>query len=559
MVLPLVQQGWTTNVATGARPAPTVALFNLWTYERTADRAARGFAGYWDAPIFHPYRGTFAMSDPQPLTGLAYAGLRAIASPVAAMNVLLVLVLIANGVGAGLLAIETGLSRVAQAVASVLAVWLPFCVEELGTLQMIVLFPVFGALTFLYRFHRRSSIGDAVGLAASMSACYWTSGYWGLWLALLVVSGGVVLFRKRHANRQTAVAISTAAVLVALICGPVVYFQQQSIGDLRWDGEYVDTLAAAPIDYVRTGDRNLASAAPWTVAAGDWPIRLYPGVAAAGLACVGVALGWRSQQRGWILFLLMAIQAAFLLSLGRIEPLANFSPMSLLQQTVPGFDKLRSPYRVGMFVSLLMTPLAAIGADRACSIRPALWRGLALSAVVLAICEFSPLSAPVATMDVGAIAQQMETSPAWCAALAEEPEGPVIHLPMGRDEISYLATVEAMLLQRHHGKPLVGGYSGFLPPSVRMLEKETSPFPDRRSAALLLTAGVRYLVVDKSRMEEAALERLAQLDKLLPLVIEDRAGGVLVHRFSDRAYQHARHASQSQPREDAIESQGGAP
>jgi len=61
------------RVPTGTEPTATVPLFNLWSLRWNADRLAHLYAGYWQAPIFHPARGTFASSEPEPLSGLAFA------------------------------------------------------------------------------------------------------------------------------------------------------------------------------------------------------------------------------------------------------------------------------------------------------------------------------------------------------------------------------------------------------------------------------------------------------------------------------------------------------
>jgi hypothetical protein len=51
-----------THLPLGMEAAATVPLFNVWTVWWNADRAASGFSGYWDAPIFYPTEKTFAFS-----------------------------------------------------------------------------------------------------------------------------------------------------------------------------------------------------------------------------------------------------------------------------------------------------------------------------------------------------------------------------------------------------------------------------------------------------------------------------------------------------------------
>ena len=85
------------RIAIGREPAATVPFFNLWSLPWTAQRLPHLLHGWWDAPIFWPARGTYANSELQPLTGLAFALLRPLIGPVAAYGVILLLALVANG------------------------------------------------------------------------------------------------------------------------------------------------------------------------------------------------------------------------------------------------------------------------------------------------------------------------------------------------------------------------------------------------------------------------------------------------------------------------------
>jgi hypothetical protein len=58
--MPLVFQVH-THLAIGAEPSATVPLLNLWTLGWNVDRLGHGYQGYWDAPIYYPTRGTFAL------------------------------------------------------------------------------------------------------------------------------------------------------------------------------------------------------------------------------------------------------------------------------------------------------------------------------------------------------------------------------------------------------------------------------------------------------------------------------------------------------------------
>src|SRR4051794_8873345 len=57
-----------THLPLGSLHNATVPFFNLWTLEHNVRSLARGYAGYWDAPIFYPTPGAFALSEAQALT-----------------------------------------------------------------------------------------------------------------------------------------------------------------------------------------------------------------------------------------------------------------------------------------------------------------------------------------------------------------------------------------------------------------------------------------------------------------------------------------------------------
>ena len=58
-----------SSMTFGAELTRTVPLLNLWTLEWNQVQIGDGFSDYWNAPIFYPTPGAFALSEPQPLTG----------------------------------------------------------------------------------------------------------------------------------------------------------------------------------------------------------------------------------------------------------------------------------------------------------------------------------------------------------------------------------------------------------------------------------------------------------------------------------------------------------
>ncbi|MCG8651887.1 MAG: hypothetical protein MI861_18755, partial [Pirellulales bacterium] len=186
-------RGFHQQFPLGARPSVTVPLFNLWTYRHQARYLSGQGERYWSPEIFAPREGMLALSDPQPLTGMIFTLLQFVFSPVSAYNGLLLLILITNGVAAGNLARQVGCRWPATVAAVLMVSWMPFVAAEVGVAQMAVLAPPVWTITQLLRFSRSARLGDAVGIGAGITLSYLSSGYWGLWLALLCVAGGVGL------------------------------------------------------------------------------------------------------------------------------------------------------------------------------------------------------------------------------------------------------------------------------------------------------------------------------------------------------------------------------
>src|SRR5919109_2138541 len=127
----------TDRLPYGTEDNPTVQLFNLWTLRWNQDRIGHLFAHYWDAPIFHPTGGAFALSEPQPLTGLVFAPISWLSgNPVLATNVVFLAILTANGWAATRLARHLGAAAGPAVLVGVLAQATPFVATQMGVLQL---------------------------------------------------------------------------------------------------------------------------------------------------------------------------------------------------------------------------------------------------------------------------------------------------------------------------------------------------------------------------------------------------------------------------------------
>ncbi|HEV7670547.1 MAG TPA: hypothetical protein VGS22_18665 [Thermoanaerobaculia bacterium] len=193
----------------------------------------------------------------------------------------------------------------------------------------------------------------------------------------------------------------------------------------------------------------------------------------------GGAVRW-AEIPVWPRGLLLGGAAAFLLTLPQIYlPLARF---------VPGLAQMRVPTRFYAFASVAVALLAAYGFDRLGERLPSTStrRALTFGAMALLAIELAPRPLDWTEIEPKFGPQAVDR---W---LAEAPEvRAILEVPLGRVQDD----IPTMYRATHHGKPLVNGYSGFLPQATLELRRHCCyPLPEAADLALLRTQGVTHVV-----------------------------------------------------------------
>ena len=515
----------------GSESSATLPLFNLWTLSWNADRAAHLFSGYWDAPIFHPQEGAFGLSDPMPATGLLFAALRlATSDPFLSYNLCLLAILVLNGAAAAHLSAVLGTARAPALLAGLLAVGLPWVSNELGVIQMTVLFPVLFAVAALVRFLQAPGYGRAALLGLWAAAAYLTSTYFGVYLSLFLLLVGALLVRRDQLTAANAKRVAAAASICFLLLAPVLPGQLESTREFSRNEAALAIGSAVPEHFLKLRSRaSAANLVPWL--GGDEfrdlsaaPQRLYPGTALSLLGLAGAALSLKTGRRRRLVLCFAAFSAlAFLLSFGPRASLFGFSPYESLRQIYPGFSQMRSSFRLAAFMQVGMLALAAIGLDL-------LWNrwgragcGVAVALVVIALAEVLP---PPQRFSPGRL--EVYSRP-WVELLRELPPGPVAFLPpsaSGR-AVHYEPVVVAMLQGLEFEKPLLNGFSGYFPDHHREFRRRLRK-PTAADIDYLQSRGTRYLLVDLDRASPA-LRGLLRRKGTLELQFE--TGEVRVYGF----------------------------
>jgi len=492
----------------GSLNDPVVPFFNLWTLEWNADRFSHAYAQYWDAPLFYPTADSFALSEPQGLTGLLFVPLHWLLGSVAAYNLTLELLLVLNALAARRLLRVSGVSSAASTLAGLLVLGLPFVQRELGVLQLCALSPVLFGLAELSRLLADSDPWALLRLGLCLAAAVWSCVYHALFFATLLVPAGFLLvwreLRDLRCQKLLAAGIASLALLV-LLCGPVLLAQRRAVSGFTRSAESIHVGSASALAYLEPPAHSaLGLLLPsWTRS--ERRRTLYPGALVLGLAVLGLRHSRRTAHPHFGAYCLVALVMALLLSFGTRLRLGTFCPYELLvQHTMPGFAQLRSPYRAGVYVQLLLVLFAGFGldalAERRWRVNQALPGVLPALCVVLALLEFLPGAQRLRRFPHEAV---HEPFVAW---LARHPGGAVAMVPpvSGSKVAAYESTVVGMLQALRHGHPIVNGYSGFFPPESDRVVVQLRRFPAAGCLRVLRRHAVHYVVVDKRWAREHA-------------------------------------------------------
>ena len=373
----------------------------------------------------------------------------------------------------------------------------------------------------------------------------------------------VILFFDRTLNRERIrwALLFAAALLLQMLCsfylafGTIAvvgtYAVVASLPRLRRNGKgvflaFAATLLASAgfvltaLPYLRistfgelpTHDlRSLvfSSAHPWISYLGfrSWgqPMSgLYVGVIPLVVAVVGFAQVRDSMKRRFLVPLGCAVFAAYLMSLGP-DPGALGGigmPYDWAYRWVPGFSTVRVVNRLGFGVLFGVAVAAGLGCDRAVA-------ALRLRRVsTLASVTLVALMAVLVAFEYGVFSRRPtmrevpigDSLPPVYRALAEAPPGAVVEIPADSTVSAGQMRRESRytMLSTSHWKPILNGYTGYGPPTYRLLMRLVRVLPNKRATFLLARyAGLRYVVIHRASLRRLQNFRWAR-DPYLPLI-----------------------------------------
>ncbi len=505
----------------------------------------------WHSNAFYPELWTFAFSD----SLLGYAPLGMIGEgPVAAIvryNIVFVLAHALAAFGAYMLVRQLGAGRTGSAVAGAAYTYAPWLLAQAGHLHIISNGGIPLALAMLARGHgfsfrhgyrpERRHAGWA--LAGWLVAAWQLSLGFGIGLVfayVLALLGVVALFtwlfkrfrvwkERRPFGRKLFFADLAGGAIFAAVGGllAIPYFQvaddhpyaRRGIEEIQLYSPPLRGFFTAPQESWLWGGlhQTLRDSLGWAP-----EMTLLPGFALIGLALAGLFFTiWTVRQR---LLLVLGVAVATVLAMGSEFQEGRYTYLPLLEH-VPGWDGIRTPGRLMLWVTLLLGILAAgavcafvervkeISASR---IPP--WPSPWLRLVTLI---------PLALVLVEGInTTQHPIVPAQPAAMRTV-EGPLLVLPSDQ-----LHDENVMLWSTTKFQDIVNGGSGFVPKKLEEVRQVTATFPDQNSINYLRQMGVRNVIVARDWIQSGSpLQTAIELPVDSLGITREDVGSVVVYRL----------------------------
>jgi hypothetical protein len=502
------------------------AMLNEWVVAWVAHQLPREPLRLFDANIFHPEPNTLAFSEHlfvQSLLGapLVWAGV----STVAVHNALVIAGLAMSGWAMWWVMFRWTGDWWAAVVAGLLVAFNAHTLTRVAHLQAMHAQFLPLAVYFLDRLLVRPRWSHAGALALAVALQSLTSNYILAFMAFAMVAAAVVrpgewLGSRRWgtlARLAAAAALATALLLAFLL----PYVEAQRDQGLTRTLQTVSIYGGSWRDYLTTGGRLHHDA--WSHQ--FWPASraaLFPGLVALALAGVAAGSGWAWRRRAARMWIGIGT-VGFLLSFG-----SNLPGYELIYRVVPLLQGIRAPVRFGYLVLVMVAALAAFGLAWLRR-RPALQgrAGLVLGAGAVLLVTVEAARFPMGYVEAYRV-------PPVYRVLKTAAPGAVVELPLP-PPAAFDRNAPYMLNSTLHWRPLVNGYSGFLPASYHERRVDLAMFPDPETLGVLRRLGVRYVVVHREEFSGRRENALGLVDGSPGLQRIALEGDISIHRVLDEA------------------------
>jgi hypothetical protein len=476
------------------------AVLNEWTVAWVAHQIPRDPRHLFDANIFYPEGNTLAFSEHLALQGLMGAPLFWLGVPSLVVHNLLLLAgfSLTGWTMALVLRRRTG-SWSCGILAGMLLAFNAHSLSRIAHLQAVHVEFLPLAIMALDRLLTRPSVFNALKLALAYALQSLTSNYFLVFMTFGLAGAGLVRWRDWIGPGRLRVfgLVWLSGLVAALLLAPFLlhYLQAQQDQGLTRSLEEVAKYSASWQDYLSaTGNFHYRTwSAPFWRGLGA---PLFPGVTAlllAALTCAG-GMAWKHRAaRTWLAVGVVGL----VLSFGAALP-----GYAILYHAVPLLQGIRASVRFGYLVLAAVAALAAFGlalVRAKFEHLPLIRRTVTAAALVLVTLE--ALRIPVGYTPP-------HITPGAYTVLGQEPGAVLVELPLYEPK-SFQQNAPYMLHATVHWRPILNGYSGFLPASYVTHYERLRSFPDPASLAYLREVGVTHVAVHATAFaEKSGADRL---------------------------------------------------
>ena len=512
------------------------AQLNEWIVAWVAHQLPRHPTELFQGNIFYPAKDVLAFSEPLIVPAVLVApALWLGASPVLAMNLLMLIGFALTGLGAYALLYVWTRDRLAAIAAGSLFAFNTHTLTRLPHVQALHAYGLPLSLLLAYRLIAQPTARTAVLLGACMAMMAYTSGYFVVFASVMIA---VVLIVRIADWIPHAVRVASLFALAAITAGVLALPLLIPYRRVAVEQHMVRPLAEASL-YSATFTGYLAASGrvhfqTWSAKFFENPVdTFFPGGVAVLLSLAAIWYAIRGRHDRLRVATVFAIGlTGFVLSLGPKTPLYAW-----LYTAFPPMQGLRAAARFGGLFLLAIALLAGLGLAgfRRARLRQdhggqaATPRWVTVIAVV-AVClvNLEALRAPFEYRRWNGI-------PEIYKRLADEPGNVVLAEMPFYPPHAVFENAEYVLNSTAHWRPLMNGYSGYTPTTYRDVAWLMWYFPDERAFPPMKANGVTHITFHPNRWgrpgEAAkAIETISKRPDL-ELMGEDEKTGIRLYRY----------------------------
>ena len=478
------------SALTNGLPESIDPMFSVWRLSWFA-HAVRAHLSIANANIFYPEAGTFAFSDTIFLLDVVAAPfLWAGVGKVIVYNALLAGGIVASGLALFMAARALRVPSQPALVGAAIFTLAPYRIEHIVHLELQWLAGSVAAIASTVLLALRPSLRTALALAGSLVLQFFTAIYYAVYLLPLLGAiwlGCVPMMPNRlRTVRLTLVGGVLTGVLIAPVAA--LHMQQRArVGDRKI--QEVQMLSATMSDYLSTPDENRLYGRP-TDGIAAFERRLFPGSVAIAFAIVGIF----SHRRRTVLMTVVFTALAVDLSFG-----TNGTVYPYLYRWLQPWQGLRAPARYGAYVLLGISTLAMFGWERLLQLKLQTTASSASRRSSRAARDFLLTTLVIAALCVEYRSPQrmryVGATPAMYVMINGLPPGVMLEYPMPSPDNYPRNDADYTFWSTTHWRPLINGYSGYVPASFWERASRLERFPSDDTLAALRALGVRYVVV----------------------------------------------------------------